>query len=109
MRRVEELKAPHRASAAVSRNDHVTTAFPIPDTGNSSFVVAIYIQMTQSSVMNINPPHLLLPLQYKSRYSKIYILTRDTLLPGNHVEHDLELPCRLRQPFHISLTLERFE
>ena len=42
MRKGEELKAPRYASAAAIR-DHVTTRDIIPNTGNSSFVVAIYI------------------------------------------------------------------
>ena len=39
MREGEELKAPRHASAAATR-DHT---WYIPDTGNSSFMVAIYI------------------------------------------------------------------
>ena len=44
MRKGEELKAPRYASAAVTR-DYITTRDIIPNTGNSSFVVAIYIQI----------------------------------------------------------------
>jgi predicted ATP-grasp superfamily ATP-dependent carboligase len=43
MRKGEELKAPRHASAAASCDDHVTIYDIIPNTGNSSFVVAIYI------------------------------------------------------------------
>jgi hypothetical protein len=43
VRKGEELKAPRHASAAASCDDHVTTYDIIPNTGNSSFVVAIYI------------------------------------------------------------------
>ena len=38
----EELRAPRYASAAVIR-DYITTRDIIPNTGNSSFIVAIYI------------------------------------------------------------------
>jgi hypothetical protein len=41
----EEPKVPHHASAAATRDDYVTTACLIPDTGNSSFMVAIYIYL----------------------------------------------------------------
>ena len=44
MRKGEELKAPRYASAAATR-DYITTRDIIPNTGNSSFVVAIYIQI----------------------------------------------------------------
>ena len=44
MRKGEELKAPHYASAAATR-DYITTRDIIPNTGNFSFVVAIYIQI----------------------------------------------------------------
>ena len=43
MREGEELKAPRYASAAASYDDHVTIYNIIPNTSNSSFVVAIYI------------------------------------------------------------------
>ena len=43
MRKGEELKAPRYASAAASYNNYVTTYNIIPNTSNSSFVVAIYI------------------------------------------------------------------
>ena len=43
VRKGEELKTPRHASAAASYNDHVTTYDIIPNTGNSSFMVAIYI------------------------------------------------------------------
>ena len=43
MRKGEELKAPHYASAAASCNDYMTIYNIIPNTSNSSFVVAIYI------------------------------------------------------------------
>ena len=53
MREGEELKAPRHASAAAIRNGnllsrdgnlpYVTANCLIPDTGNSSFMVAIYI------------------------------------------------------------------
>ena len=53
VREGEELKAPRYASAAATRNGklpsrdgnlpYVTVNCLIPDTGNSSFVVAIYI------------------------------------------------------------------
>jgi hypothetical protein len=43
MRKGEELKVPRHASAAASCDDHVTTYDIIPNTGNSSFMVAIYI------------------------------------------------------------------
>ena len=44
VRRSEELKTPRYASAAATRN-YITTCNIIPNTGNSSFVVAIYIQI----------------------------------------------------------------
>ena len=44
VRKGKELKAPHYASAAVTR-DYITTHNIIPNTNNSSFVVAIYIQI----------------------------------------------------------------
>ena len=44
MRKGEELKAPRYTNAAVTR-DYITTRDIIPNTGNSSFVVAIYIQI----------------------------------------------------------------
>ena len=47
--------------------------------------------------MNINPPYLLLLLQYKSRYSKIYILT---------VKARME---RLREHSQSSATYREFE
>jgi hypothetical protein len=43
MRKGEELRAPRYASAAALYNDHVTIYDIIPNTSNSSFVVAIYI------------------------------------------------------------------
>ena len=55
MREGEELKAPRHASAAATRDGnlpsrdgnlpYLTAIYLIPDTGNSSFVVAIYIQI----------------------------------------------------------------
>jgi hypothetical protein len=42
VREGEELKAPCYASAAAIR-DYITVRDIIPNTGNSSFVVAIYI------------------------------------------------------------------
>ena len=42
VRKGEELKAPRYASAAATC-DYITTRDIIPNTGNSSFVVAIYI------------------------------------------------------------------
>ena len=53
IRKGEELKAPRHASAAATRNGnlplrngslpYVTATCLIPDTSNSSFIVAIYI------------------------------------------------------------------
>ena len=55
MREGEELKAPRHASIAATRNGnlpsrdgnlpYMTATCLIPDTGNSSFIVAIYIQI----------------------------------------------------------------
>ena len=55
MREGEELKAPRHASAAATCNGnlpsrdgklpYITAICLIPDTGNSSFIVAIYIQI----------------------------------------------------------------
>ena len=55
MRKGEELKVPRHASAAATRDGnllsrdgnlpYVTANCLIPDTGNSSFVVALYIQI----------------------------------------------------------------
>ena len=42
MREGEELKAPRYASAAALCDDYVTI-YIIPNTSNSSFIVAIYI------------------------------------------------------------------
>jgi hypothetical protein len=42
VREGEELKAPRHASAAATR-DYITARDIIPNTGNSSFVVTIYI------------------------------------------------------------------
>ena len=44
VRKGEELKAPRYASATLTR-DYIITRDIIPNTGNSSFVVAIYIQI----------------------------------------------------------------
>ena len=44
VRKGEELKAPRYASAAAIR-DYIIARDIIPNTGNSSFVVAIYIQI----------------------------------------------------------------
>jgi hypothetical protein len=44
VRKGEELKAPRYASAAAIY-DYITTYNIIPNTSNSSFVVAIYIQI----------------------------------------------------------------
>ena len=44
VRKGEELKAPRYASAAAI-HDYITIRDIIPNTGNSSFVVAIYIQI----------------------------------------------------------------
>ena len=44
VRKGEELKAPRYASAAATR-DYIIARDIIPNTGNSSFVVAIYIQI----------------------------------------------------------------
>jgi len=43
MRKGKELKVPYYASAAATYNNHVTIRDIIPNTGNSSFMVAIYI------------------------------------------------------------------
>jgi hypothetical protein len=43
VREGEELKAPRYASAAALCDDHVTIYNIIPNTSNSSFIVAIYI------------------------------------------------------------------
>ena len=46
MRKGKELKAPRHASAAATRDGslpYVTATCLIPDTSNSSFIVAIYI------------------------------------------------------------------
>ena len=43
VRKGEELKAPRYASAAT--RDYITARDIIPNTGNSFFVVAIYIQI----------------------------------------------------------------
>jgi hypothetical protein len=55
MRKGEELKAPRHASAAATRDGnlpsrdgslpYLTATCLIPDTSNSSFIVAIYIQI----------------------------------------------------------------
>ena len=42
VRKGKELKAPRYASAAATR-DYITARDIIPNTGNSSFIVAIYI------------------------------------------------------------------
>ena len=44
MRKGEELKA-SRYTSAVATRDYITIRDIIPNTGNSSFVVAIYIQI----------------------------------------------------------------
>ena len=44
VRKGEELKAPRYANAAAI-HDYITTYNIIPNTSNSSFVVAIYIQI----------------------------------------------------------------
>ena len=44
MRKGEELKAPRYTSAAATR-DYIIAYDIIPNTSNSSFVVAIYIQI----------------------------------------------------------------
>ena len=73
MREDKELKAPRHASAAAIRNGnlpsrdgslpYVTVTCLIPNTGNSSFIVAIYIDKYYlTSVANIDPPYLLLLL-----------------------------------------------
>ena len=59
--RGEELKVPHYASAAAVRDGKllyikaiyfIQLPLPfIPNTGNSSFMVAIYIQLTQLSII----------------------------------------------------------
>ena len=60
-KRGKELKVPYHASTAAARDGNMPyikatcliqlpLAF-IPNTGNSSFVVAIYIQLTQLSVI----------------------------------------------------------
>jgi hypothetical protein len=43
VREGEELKAPRYASTTALCNDYVTIYNIIPNTGNSSFMVAIYI------------------------------------------------------------------
>ena len=43
MRKGKELKAPRHASTAALCDNYVTTRDIIPNTNNSSFVVAIYI------------------------------------------------------------------
>ena len=45
VRKGEELKALRYASTAASCDDYVTIYNIIPNTSNSSFVVAIYIQI----------------------------------------------------------------
>jgi hypothetical protein len=41
----KEPKVSYHASAAATRDDYVTTTCLIPNTGNSSFIVAIYIHL----------------------------------------------------------------
>ena len=43
VRKGKELKAPYYANTAASCDDHVTIYNIIPNTGNFSFVVTIYI------------------------------------------------------------------
>ena len=45
VRKGEELKAPRHASAAALYDDHMTTRDIIPNTSNSSFMVAICVQI----------------------------------------------------------------
>jgi hypothetical protein len=61
VRKGKELKAFYYASAAVTR-DYITIYDIIPNTGNSSFMVAIYIQYCLISIADINPLYLLLLL-----------------------------------------------
>jgi len=57
MRKGEELKAPHHASAAATRDIFPTLVILL------LWLPPIYIYRL-TSITNINPPYLLLPLQY---------------------------------------------
>jgi hypothetical protein len=71
MRKGEELKVPQHASAAAIRDNHVTTRDIVPTLATLLlWLPSIYIYHLVS-VTNINPPYLLLLLQYKSRCPKI--------------------------------------
>ena len=61
MRKGEELKAPHYASAVLIC-DYITTRDIIPNTSNSSLWLLSIYKYRLTSVMDINPPHLLLLL-----------------------------------------------
>ena len=45
LKKGKELKAPHHANAAALCDDYITAHNIIPNTSNSSFMVAIYIQI----------------------------------------------------------------
>src|SRR6266568_3215399 len=73
MREGEELKAPRHASAAATRDDHLSHSQHWQLFFCSCHLYIYKYRLT--SVININPPHLLLPLQYKSHCPKICLLT----------------------------------
>jgi len=65
-RKGKELKAPHHASAVVLRDDHVTTRDIVPTLATLLLWLPSIYKYRLTSVTDINPPYLLLPLQYKS-------------------------------------------
>jgi hypothetical protein len=66
MREGEELKAPRHASAAATRDDHVTTRDIVPTLATLLLWLPSIYKYRLISVTDINPPYLLLLLQYKS-------------------------------------------
>src|SRR6266700_4195110 len=99
MKRGEELKAPRYASAAATRDRNLRQSagylwqiagtitslkYPrvsLPTLATLLLWLPFAYKYRLTSVMNINPPHSLLPLQYKSRCPKICLLAYSAFLP----------------------------
>jgi len=58
----EELKVPYHASAAATRDNHVTTRDIVPTLATLLLWLLSAYKYRLASVTTINPPYLLLPL-----------------------------------------------
>ena len=79
IRKGEELKTPRYASAAATR-DYITARDIIPTLATLLLWLPSIYKYCLTIVTNMDPPYLLLPLQYKSFCPKIYLLVYGAFL-----------------------------